>query len=250
MHRYRVARSIATYEPWNRTGIYGGHEMTIHIADPLSEGWYGQDSAPIPEIAMLLELGAIRPGACIFDLGAHQGVIALMLAREVGPDGHVLAVEAEEHNARVAERNARANEADNLTILHGAVAHADGTVQFAESLNGSISASAAGSVRVPAWTVDTLALAHRSPDVVFMDIEGYEGRALPAGLRTIASGATFFVEVHVETLVDATPAQLVQLFAGRDIYIAANPTDDCCNFVAYDGGPLPSARFFLIAVER
>ncbi len=247
MHQRRVARSIARYEPWDRTGIYGGHEMTVHIADPLSEGWYGQDSPPIPEIAMLLELDAIRPGGCIYDLGAHQGVIALMLGREVGPDGYVLAVEAEPHNARVAARNVLANGARNVTVLHAAIAEQDGSLFFSESLNGSVTSSRTGSVEVPAWTVDTLMLTHRPPDVVFMDIEGYEGRALPAAVRTIGTGATFFVEVHVETLVDATAEHLVRLFRGRDIYIGPNPTGDACDFAPYDGGPLPTDRFFLIA---
>jgi FkbM family methyltransferase len=244
----RVARLIKNYQPWDRTGYYGGSKLVVHIADGLSEGWYGHDWGDPPEIAMLRQLKALRPGACVFDLGAHQGVVALMLAREVGLDGHVLAVEAEPHNARVAEQNVIVNKATNVSVIHAAISAHDGTTYFSEGLNGSVGTSKAGTVEVPAFTVDTLARVHRRPDVVFMDIEGYEGRALRCARRTIASGATFFVEIHVETLIDATADDIVTLFGDRDLYIGANPVGEQCTFIRYDGGQLPTHRFFLIAV--
>ena len=251
LRRQRLAGVIRQYDAWDREGIYGDSRLTIRIADPLAEGWYGHDWAVLPEIAFLRELGALRPGGCVFDLGAHQGVVALMLAHEVGPDGYVLAVEAEPHNARIAQINKSANHAVNIDILNAAIIDEDGTASFVESLNGSVSATGQGGVQVPAWTVDTLAMTHRAPDLVFMDIEGYEGRALPAAVRTIDRGAAFFVEVHVETLIDSTPDHLARLFCGRDVYIATDPTGDSSySFHRWHGGSLPNRRFYLIAAQR
>lgn len=247
LRQRHIARLVERYESWDRTGLYGGDELTVHISDPLSEGWYGHDWPALPEVEMLRTLGALREGDFVFDLGAHQGVVALLLAREVGPSGCVLAVEAEVHNVRTAETNMVANHAVNVHVVHAAVSDRDGVAFFAESLNGTVTASRTGAVEVPAWTVDTLADSFGSPDLVFMDIEGYEGRALASCERTIDRGATFFVEVHVETLVGATPVDIVRFFPGRRIHIAADPTDDSCDFTLYDGGRLPTRRFFLIA---
>ena len=59
----------------------------------MGAGWYDHDWPELPEIALLKQHG-LRPGARVFDIGAHQGVVALMLSKTVGPEGFVLAVEA------------------------------------------------------------------------------------------------------------------------------------------------------------
>src|SRR5947209_4100963 len=79
----------------------------------------------------------------VFDLGAHQGVIARMIAAQVRPGGRVLAVEAEPHNAKVARRNAELNDAENLLVVHAAGAERSGTLSFGEGLNGSVDERAA-----------------------------------------------------------------------------------------------------------
>jgi hypothetical protein len=80
-----------------------------------------------------------------------------------------------------------------------------------------------------------------------MDIEGYEGLALTRCAQTIENGATFFVEVHVDTLEGLTVAQIVNRFDNREVYIATDPTDAGCKFIRYEGGDLPVRRFYLIA---
>jgi len=66
------------------TRTYGAGSLRVHVGDPLAEGWYDHDWDELPEIAALRQT-RLRPGALVFDLGAHQGVVAMMLAREVGP---------------------------------------------------------------------------------------------------------------------------------------------------------------------
>jgi protein-L-isoaspartate(D-aspartate) O-methyltransferase (PCMT) len=99
IRRRRVHAQIATYRRRVVEHTYAGHPLRIALRDPLAEGWYDHDWGTQPEIDVLRS-GRLRPGARVFDLGAHQGVVALMLARIVGPAGHVVAVEAEPHNAR------------------------------------------------------------------------------------------------------------------------------------------------------
>jgi FkbM family methyltransferase len=177
--------------------VYGGVPLTVALRDPLGEGWYDHDWAPQPELTFLLERSRLRGGARVFDLGAHHGVVALMCAAHVG-DGLVVAVEAEPHNAAVASENARLNAGLPLLVEHAAVAAQSGTLWFSEGLNGAVRGGGrAGKVPVPAVTIDELAKRHGWPDVVLIDVEGFEGRAIEGASDVLAIGKTdFCIEIH------------------------------------------------------
>lgn len=249
IRKRRVQRIINRYEPQFHVGSYGGHILKLRFEDPLAEGWYGHDWPALPEIQQLRAHGRLRSGARVFDLGAHQGLVALIFAREVGTDGHVLAVEAEPHNAAVAEINRGLNGANNITVVNAAVAGATGTLHFAVGLNGMVDEMTAfGNVEVRAVTIDSLAERFGMPDIVFVDIEGYEGRAPRAAEAVIAHGAAFFVEVHVGQLVGLTATEVVERFAERKCYIAVNPGGTTTyKFVPYTG-IVPRDRFYLLAI--
>jgi FkbM family methyltransferase len=137
----------------------------------------------------------------VFNLGANHGVIALMLAQAVGPDGHVVALEANPYDARAAARNAELNDMRQLTCLSAAVGEQSGEVRF--GLGGEVDdgSGKGGGVRVPAYSIDDLAARHGAPDVVFMDVEGYEFRALAGAATTLAQRPDWFVEVHGEEAI-------------------------------------------------
>ncbi|HEY5491738.1 MAG TPA: FkbM family methyltransferase [Gemmatimonadaceae bacterium] len=101
--------------------------------------------------------GRLGPGARVFDLGAHQGVVALMLAGIVGPEGQVIAVEAVPHNARIATQNATANACRQLVVLHAAVLVAPGEA-------GDFAPLAAG-VALLGARCRIVALAPRTPEI-------------------------------------------------------------------------------------
>jgi FkbM family methyltransferase len=229
------------------THTYGGHTLRVRLTDPLAEGWYDHDWGELEAVAFLRERGVLRQGATIFDLGAHQGIVALMLAREVGETGRVVAIEAEPHNARLAAANRELNAAENLTVLHAAGAASAGTISFAEGLNGQIDEhTSTGNVEVAAVTIDGLAREHGTPDLVLVDVEGYEGAVLEGARETLAGGTTsFLVEVH-EALnsYGGQAGEIVELFAGFERYVAVEDDDP---FLPLVGAP-PPGRFFLIAL--
>jgi len=63
----------------------------------------------------------VRPGATVFDVGAHIGYYTTLLSELVGPTGSVHAFEPHPGNREVLARNTR--ELDNVTIVPAAVSH-------------------------------------------------------------------------------------------------------------------------------
>lgn len=249
----KIAREVSDYTPRIVTHNYAGVRLTIELRDGLGEGWYDHDWPQLPELDRLRAHG-LRAGARVIDIGAHQAVVALIVAQTVGNEGQVIAVEAERHNVRAAARNRELNGVQNLEIVHAAGAAREGTVLFAEGLNGHVAneGSRWGKVEVTTTTVDGLAALHGPPDIVIVDVEGFESEVLEGAGATIANGAaTFLVEVHVNHGLDG-PAELIMapFVDGYDLAIAPVEQDSDV-FVPYrSGSPVLCDRFFLLATPK
>jgi FkbM family methyltransferase len=232
---------------------YGGHEFEVHITDSLARGWYDHDWDRLGEIDMLRANG-LRSGCLVFDLGAHQNVVAMMWAKEVGPSGTVISVEASRHNFDVGRRNVSLNSFANIISLHAVVAETEGDVLFSQTLNGSVSIDEGEFLTKPvrAVTIDGLAKEFGSPDVLFLDIEGYETAALRGAPRTLKTESTWFVEVHGNTILSkycSRNADVLDFF--QDSYECYYRTEEKGPFVRLeDKGAIPESRFFLAAVPR
>jgi len=178
---------------------YAGFDLRILIADPLGNSWYNKDWAKLPEVE-LLRHGRLRPGARVFDIGAHQAVVAAILARVVGESGRVIAVEPNPHNHAVALENKRLNGLAQLEIVQAGAAARSGTMVFDRRLNSTVERGTGEweHVEVPAVAVDSLTEEYGVPDVLFIDVEGFEVDVLEGALRTLGSSPDAYVEVHVK----------------------------------------------------
>jgi FkbM family methyltransferase len=178
---------------------YGGHPLRVEIRSSYGET-YDRDWPVLGEIAFLEQRGSLRPGARVLNLGANHGVIAMMLAKRVGADGAVVAVEADEWLAAGIERNAALNGLEQLVAVHAAVGRTDGELGFGVHGNVDDGSGRFGRTRVRSLSIDTLAARHGSPDLVFMDVEGYELEALAGADRAVRARPDWFVEVHGQDL--------------------------------------------------
>jgi FkbM family methyltransferase len=240
---------------------YGGVSLKLAITDPMAAGWYDYDGewhSQMPEVDLLRTRGRLRPGSRVFNIGAHQCVVALVLAKYVAPDGEVIAVEAGRHNVEVAHRNRKLNDQDNLTILHAAGMDAEGTMTFDEWAGNVPDAprTATDPVTVPAVTLDSLAEVHGHPDVVFMDVEGAEGMLLRGGQSVLEGRPDWLVEVHVGCGLErlgSSAAEVISFFspAEYELLIADPARGGDESFVEYRGNQVfTQSRFHLLCLAR
>jgi FkbM family methyltransferase len=149
----------------------------------------------------------IKPGMTVFDIGANIGFFAVAAARLVGPTGMVVAFEP---NPAVAARSKENIELNGLTerlkVEQSAVGDFDGTAEFCFALThlqGRFSdlpyvPSGAETTPVPCCTIDPyVASTQLVPDVVIMDVEHAEGRAL-RGMKSVLQRykPLVFIEMH------------------------------------------------------
>jgi FkbM family methyltransferase len=220
----------------------------MHVHDRVAQEWYDKDWDMPPEIAFLSRHG-LDGGSLVFDLGAHQCLVAMLLAKQLTSAGRVVAVEANRHNARIAQSNIELNAVTNVTVRCAMVSNRVGTDRAATSFNSSHNESRIAGEEVDAVTVDALAAQYGVPRVIYMDIEGFEIEALKGAKASLARPITWFVELHG----DATLAGYGS--ANSDI-LKFFPSD---RFAAYICGAdetefrplatsLPTARCFLVFV--
>jgi len=246
----RMRHMLASYNRKRVRHNYGGFDLEVELIDPMGAGWYDHDWPELPEIALLKQSG-LRPGARVFDIGAHQCVVAMMLARTVGPKGFVLAVEASPENCDAGEQNRKLNEIDNCRILHAAGAAKSGSLIFNRGTNGQVDDGTGewGQIEVEAYSVDDLANRFGAPDVLFIDVEGFECELLRGAQKTLANRPDCFVEVHVKAGLEkfgGSVAQVLSLFPAGYKFFAAAPENPFAP-LQLDSALLLD-RFFLVAI--
>lgn len=161
----------------------------------------------------------LMPGKVFLDVGANIGYYTLLAASRVGDRGKVIAFEPAAENQTLLRRSLAANRLNNVDLHPFAVADVNGIVGYGmDDSNGRVDPGdpAASPLQVSAVTLDTFLANEPRIDVVKMDIEGAEDRALrgmssvirrhrpiiftefsPAGLRS-ASGIS--PEVYLNQL--------------------------------------------------
>jgi FkbM family methyltransferase len=127
-----------------------------------------------------------QPGEVVVDGGAGFGETALMFAHQVGPGGHVVAVEMDEDNRAVLEQNLALNPgaAERITTAAGALWDTPGEAIEYRPLGGMSSVFGGTGRTARTVTIDDLAVERVGR--IKLDVEGAEAQALRGAERTIA----------------------------------------------------------------
>jgi FkbM family methyltransferase len=160
-----------------------------------------------PEAAAFLS-SRITPGMTCFDVGANVGVYVLQLANWSKPNGRVVAFEPNPGAREVLASHIAWNGiGDRVTVVPLAVSSAPGdNVLYAEGADGMSRLSQANdrlgdstvATPVPVTSIDHWCQQHGTwPDVMLLDIEGFEIEALRGSRQTIARVKPLIVvEMH------------------------------------------------------
>jgi FkbM family methyltransferase len=167
---------------------------------------------------------AVGPAMVVIDIGAHLGLYSLIAASRCGNQGVVYAFEPDPRTFPLLVENVRRNGfQDRITPVRSAVSERSGEeVLFLDDSNPAVTALVAShasdaAVRIPCVTVDDFLPADQRADVVKIDVEGAEMKALRGMSRTIARASeslTVFIEVHpgpLEALGSCGEAVLCEL---------------------------------------
>lgn len=131
-------------------------------------------------------------GQTVLDIGANVGYYTCLLSQHVGPSGKVFAFEPGKYNLRMLRKTMKANALTNVVIVDKAVSDVAGSADFFEhgaqsSIGHKQLAHLQAKGQVETITLDDYFPADQVIDLIKLDIEGSEGKAL-RGMKRILSG--------------------------------------------------------------
>lgn len=231
--------------------IYGGIPLKIFINDRNSKLWY--DHNLFRDEIKFLQQNGLKEGARVFDIGAHQCVIALILSKIVGSSGAVLGVEMSPYDTEMAEINKRNNKAQNLHIVNAAVGEKNGYALIrGHRVLQSTSRLLAEEVRLV--TIDELATQFFLPSLLYIDVEGYECKVLEGAKNTMQHYPDCCIEVHVKAGLEengGSVEKLVSYFPKEKYTLYMAPPCGQCTFIPFNtNSEMTKKRFYLTALHK
>lgn len=153
-------------------------------------------------------LGAIRPGDIVWDIGANVGFYTVQFAEAVGTSGRVVAFEPAPES--ITQLEGAVAGCKNVTIKKAAVADARGVSEFGvetgeASVTNTLDVDKGGkkvTVSVEVTTVDWEVNESDCPNIMKIDVEGFEGEVFDGMETTLANPFLrgIFCEVHFSVL--------------------------------------------------
>jgi FkbM family methyltransferase len=144
----------------------------------------------------------VKPGAVVYDIGAHYGYYSLLSSTLAGEPGVVIAFEPSPDNLSRLRRHIELNRCTNVRVIELAVSDSEGIAHFETRAGSGVGHLADdGPLEVRTTRLDTLAEELPQPDVIKIDVEGAELGVLRGAAATLASARpVIFLSVHSEEL--------------------------------------------------
>lgn len=185
-------------------------------------------------------------GKIIFDVGAHIGYISMCFAKLVGENGRVLSFEPNIYNIERFEKNLEKNQdlSKIIKIYNCALADKNGTAKFLFNKNIDGGASSGSFLdkadtaldrkfyrlfeEKEVKTIKLSAFKDTKPDLIKIDIEGYEGELIKNNLNYFKeNGPILVIEIHSILNMYTVLKELLSI--GYKIEIIKKETDGRCD---------------------
>jgi FkbM family methyltransferase len=160
-----------------------------------------------PEVRLAL-VRNLKPGKVVYDIGANIGIFSLLASYLVKQSGKVYAIEPEMNNFKHLLDSVKANNFTNLFPMQIALGESDGLLRF-DRRGGSFSGRVVDSdiqykptnniVPMTVMSVDSLVRNDIAdpPDLIKIDVEGFEGKVVLGMKEVISKYAPIIVcELH------------------------------------------------------
>ena len=155
-----------------------------------------------PELAFLMTV--VQSGDAVFDIGGHIGTFAIPLAQKIGEAGRLLIVEGDPRNFELLCRNIERLGLGNIALpCHTVIGPSKKRYLVrnrSQNTGGSYFLPSDTPGGIPAVSLDDLVLAHYSPRVVKIDIEGLEVAAFRDSPILLNLRPILYVEVAGDQL--------------------------------------------------
>jgi FkbM family methyltransferase len=152
-----------------------------------------------------------REGSTALVIGANVGYHAIRIARLIGPNGHVIALEPEPFNFELLQMNLLIAGVTNVTAIQSAAGERDAVVDLTQSADNSADhrsfrrrdAPAERVIQVPMIRIDSL-ITRDNVDTMLIDTQSYDH-------RVIAGSKNLIARCHPRMLVEFWPTGLAEL---------------------------------------
>jgi len=204
-----------------------------------------------PDLLAIARL-LVRTGDVVWDVGSNLGLFSKAAAFHAGPQGKVIAIEADSDAVALLNRSCHWHPAEHasLTVLPVAVSDRTGFLRFsiakrarsANSIEGFGSTQTGGVAEtrtVPCLTLDALLDDFPSPDLIKIDVEGAELNALRGGTRVLRDARPI---VHCEVSSEASPA-VTQLLKNHSYRLF-----DAADVARHTWGEVAEATYNTVAI--
>lgn len=222
----RYAIWLASGDRPDRTSVvvpwHGDTKIELHFGTDLSLQAFVAGRFEPNEFALLAKI--LQPGMRTIDGGANDGLYTLFMAARVGPKGRVLSIEPSPRELERLRRNLDLNTMPQVELVPAALAESPGelTLLIADETHAGQNTLGAfmypdtfdvGRCTIEATTVDELVRSHgyQGVDVIKLDLEGAELRALTAGQTTLSSYHPLLLLEAVDTALRHQGGSLAML---------------------------------------
>ncbi len=169
----------------------------------------------------------VKPGMVIADVGANIGYYALMEAKAVGPKGKVYAIEPIPENIVLLKKNIAANDYKNIEVFNKAAGDKNCKKKIFISKQSNLSTfcenveldQSGETIDVDVFTLDSFFKNREKPQIVRMDVEGYEYEILQGMKKTMkeCKNLQFFIEVHADFMGEEKTVRFLKILKQNGI---------------------------------
>lgn len=196
----RLWKRRARFHPYNITKTVLGESFPFLIGDQVGDSWYGPQKDPVYQEIAFIRDHMLAPGDLVFDVGSHHGLHTICMARH---SARVVAIEPNPHNVAILKKNVALNALQNVVIRQVAVGDSAGTIELLQDSNDggvlfSRTAKSSPTIHVELLSLDQVARQYGFPNLLKIDVEGFEDRALKGATEILRRRPKIAIEVHTE----------------------------------------------------